>query len=401
MRSARPGRPRWVVINQAQTPAFQHMMESLEDGHGCYILTGTPHPPARPDTVVRRGPAYDRRSLWRRGVSWLRFLVSAAARSLWLPRGAFVLVTTNPPVLPHWAWVLRRIRGIRFAVLVWDLYPHTFVRAEMLRPRGWPARLWTALNRRAFLAADVVITLGDRMRELVREEIGADADQARVVVIPNWADTETIRPLDKASNPFAMAHEQQDLVTVLYSGNLGGTHGVEDLVGASALLGDDPRVAFMIIGDGLGRQAVEGALAEGRAGNLTLLDYQPWETLPHSLSTGDIAVVSQTPGTEDYSFPSKLYASLAAGSAILAITGADTELGRLVTDLQVGVVPVSRAPEAIAAAIRGLLDDPARLRRLRENARQVAVARYSAAVVGGQFEDAVAPLIRASAGGGP
>jgi glycosyltransferase involved in cell wall biosynthesis len=282
---------------------------------------------------------------------------------------------------------------------VWDLYPHTLVRAEMLRARGWPARLWTALNRRAFLAAELVITLGDRMQEIVREEIGAAANQAKVEIIPNWADTESIRPLIKATNPFAVTHHQQERVTVLYSGNLGAAHGVQDLVAASAHLAKDDRVAFMIIGDGLGRPEVEDAISADGAGSVTLLDYQPWEMLPYSLSTGDIAVVSQTPGTEDYSFPSKLYSSLAAGSAILAITDEDTDLGCLVSDMDVGVVAPAGDPEAIAGAIRALLDDPPRLQRMRENARRVAEDRFSTSVVRRRFEETLLPLIVASRAG--
>jgi colanic acid biosynthesis glycosyl transferase WcaI len=116
------------------------------------------------------------------------------------------------------------------------------------------------------------------MRENLREEIGAKADQAKIEVIPNWADTERIRPLAKATNPFAVTHRQQARVTVLYSGNLGATHGVQDPVAASAQLAKDDRVAFMIIGDGLGRPEVEDAMTADGAGSIALLDYQPWES---------------------------------------------------------------------------------------------------------------------------
>jgi len=144
----------------------------------------------------------------------------------------------------------------------------------------------------------------------------------------------------------------------------------------------------------MGRAELERGIQRHGLENMRLLDYQPWARLPYSLTTGDIAVVSQAPGTEDYSFPSKVYSALAAGSAILAITGTDSDLGQLILDREIGVVVPPTEPGAIASALQSLLDAPDRLARLRANARRVAVEEFSATVVQQQFRAALLPLIR-------
>ena len=70
------------------------------------------------------------------------------------------------------------------------------------------------------------------------------------MIATNWGDTEaiirqrakTIHCLDKLN-----LHER---FVVQYCGNIGRTHGIEDLLGAAELLGHDPDVHLLLIGWG-------------------------------------------------------------------------------------------------------------------------------------------------------
>ncbi len=398
---SRPASYDWVVLNQSQSPAFQRLMERITGpGRRALMVTGMPHPMASGPLEVEAAPAYDRRGLKARASSWLRFMAAAGARAARLRGRPFLFVATNPPMLPHLAWALRRARGLRYAVLVWDLYPDAMVHQGMTSASSPMARAFRELNRRAFRGAEAVIVLSERMGELVRAQVG-DAP-VRIEVIPNWGDTETIRPLPKADNPFALAHGQADRVTVMYSGNIGQTHGLTSVVQAAARLQGDERVGFLVIGDGLGRPAVEAEVERlSLAGRVRLVDYQPWEMLPLTLATGDIAIVAQAPGTEDHSFPSKTYQALAAGSAILALTSPTSDLARLVEEHDVGATVARDDVDAIEATLRGWLDDPSRLEQLRSNARRVAVERFSEDAVARRFLEVLGPHIGGPQGSQP
>ncbi|MEZ4223850.1 MAG: glycosyltransferase family 4 protein [Polyangiaceae bacterium] len=362
-----------LVLNQSQSPAFQHMLERAAGEARVRFITGTPFATVRPETVVEVAPSYDRRSLARRAVSWAHYMLWTGARSLQLPGRPFVLAVTNPPALPHLAWALSSLRGLDYGLLIWDIYPDHLVKVGFVSEASPLVRAWHAANRRALSRARFVVTLGDAMADALSTE----APDANLQVIPNWADTEAIRPLPRADNPYAKRLRIGDELVVMYSGNLGATHGLAGLLGAAARLREDRRLRFLIIGEGLGRAAIEAAVARDRLDNVTLMDPVPWEDLRYTLPLADVAIVSQAPGTEHLSVPSKTYSSLAAGSALLALTARGTDLARLVAAHEVGTTCDRDDGGAIASLLATWAGSRA-LGSLRTRSRQVAEREFSA-----------------------
>lgn len=389
----------WAVLNQSQSPAFQRLLERLARRLGpCLVYTGTPYGNAA-GLELRRGPAYDRRGLARRAASWAAFTIGAFFRTMRLPAGVPVLVATNPPVLPQVAWLASLLRRHPYAVLVWDLYPEHIVQMGWMGARHPLVRAWRWLNRMSFLRARAVITIGDRMARAIREQVGGETARLRLDVIPNWADVESIRPLPKEQNPFAVEHRQVGKITVMYSGNLGATHGADVVADVAIALRGHDRFSFLVVGGGIGRARLEKVVGQHGLANVRLLDYQPWQVLPLSLATADVALVSQAPGSEHLSVPSKTYSCLAAGSAILALTAEDSDLGRLVLEHDVGVVCPASDAAAIATELLDLVSSPERFREMRANARRVAEDHFSAGVIAARFEAVLAEAFAGPAGG--
>ena len=82
-----------------------------------------------------------------------------------------------------------------------------------------------------------------------------------------------------------------------------------------------------------------------------------WEASIAAQRDADIAVVVRTPG-DDTAVPGKLYEALALGTPILALTGPDSALARMLARVghDRGVAPHDD-PAAIAAALERLLSD--------------------------------------------
>jgi glycosyltransferase involved in cell wall biosynthesis len=227
------------------------------------------------------------------------------------------------------------------------------------------------------LEARVIITLGDRMREALERQVGLRAAELKIDVIPNWADTNLIRPITKTENPFALEHNQVDKVTVLYSGNMGITHGLDTLVEAAGRLQGDPRISFLLIGDGLGREQIEGKVVASGLSSVKLLPRQSWEMLPYSLAAGDIAIVTQASGSEHLSLPSKVYSLMAAGCAVVACTDGESDLAELVKTRKLGSVCAQGDAPAVADAISQMASNEDLLSQCRTRARNTAVEQYS------------------------
>ena len=389
---------RWLVLNQSQSPAFQAMLADLARALGpCELVTGMPFPERGEALTVTPAPSYDRASFRRRATSWLRFAGVAGLHLARARNRPFVWAVTNPPMLPHLVWALSRVRRMRYGLLIWDLYPDHLVQMGWFSETHPVVRTWNALNRRAFLGAEVVITIGDRLASAIRRQLGAEAWRCRLEVVPNWADTTQFRPLAKETNPFARQHGQVGKLTVMYSGNIGATHGLQGVTGAARHLSRRSDVHFLVVGDGLGVGEIRAA-TEG-LDNVTLLPPQPWERLTESLATGDVAVVSQAPGTEHLSVPSKTYAALAAGSAILALTSDDSDLAQLVREQRVGAVYGRDDVAGIAAAIEAWAEQPALLRGMRAQARLAAERLYSHEAARERLRDLLAPCVRGAGSG--
>ena len=69
----------------------------------------------------------------------------------------------------------------------------------------------------------------------------------RLSLMPNWVDTKAIRPVPADRSRFGLP---EGATIALYAGNLGQKQGLDVLVDAARLLGWDPEILFVFVGDG-------------------------------------------------------------------------------------------------------------------------------------------------------
>ncbi len=381
--SNRPRHPRIIFLNQMAGPLFRELAEDMaQQWPPSLMYTG------HPDTLQHGGTAaltilpaamYQRRSYATRVLSWARYSVSVFFRCLALDKKA-VLFMVFPPFVGMIGYLFRKLRGQRYVFLVYDITPDALIRFGGLKENGLIARLWRRVNRLVWENAEMVLTIGDQMAANLERAFDASKTRpGKVLVIPNWANTDWIKPLAKDQNDFARQHGQVDKLTVMYSGNLGQTHDIETILEAARRLRDCDGVRFMIIGEGAKRPLVEQAKSRDGLDNLTVLPYQPEEMLPLSLTTADIAVVTLDKGSEGLMVPSKTYYALAAGSALIGLCDADSEVAHMIQHHQCGHVVSPGDADGMVEAIRHLLADNQQLSRYRANSRQAAERHYSRA----------------------
>jgi glycosyltransferase involved in cell wall biosynthesis len=297
-----------------------------------------------------------------------------------------VFAVTNPPFNPWLALLFRRLRGWPYVVLVWDVYPDALVRFGYLREKSFITRMWRRVNRLVIESAESIITIGPVMAETIVNGCGACAsDGEKVIVIPNWVDVQTVKPLAKTDNWFAREHGQTDKLTVLYSGNMGATHDLSAVLEAAELLRTDEKVSFLLIGDGSQREVLARAIAKKGLPNVTILPRQSEEALPYSLATGDIALVALGRGAEGISMPSKTYFMMAAGCAIVGVCHGENDLRATIEAHQCGLVVEPGDGKALAQAIAEMRSSPSRLESYRRNARLAAEKAYAESVCAEQY----------------
>jgi glycosyltransferase involved in cell wall biosynthesis len=281
--------------------------------------------------------------------------------------------------MPLAAWLLHAVQGRRFGVLEWDIYPQVLEAMGLVGARHVMVRTWRSLHGRALRAADLVITIGERMATVLGKM--AEVPELEIAVVPNWVDTDHIQPRDREENVFVRAQGLHEGLVVLYSGNLGATHAIETIVRVAEELAAEQEILFLVVGEGAKREIVEEAIAAGRVPNLRLMDRQPAASFPEMLASAQVGIVTLADGYEDLSMPSKTYDLMSAGSAILGISKPPNDLAMTIERHRCGVNFSPDSVAAIAEWLREMAADAGGLDRLRRASRQAAVEHYSQAAI--------------------
>jgi glycosyltransferase involved in cell wall biosynthesis len=218
-----------------------------------------------------------------------------------------------------------------------------------------------------FKKADNLFTLGAHLDKAI--QVYSDKPST---IIPNWVNSDFVKPMDKKENTFAIQHQLTDKLVVMYSGNLGLTHNIEAIVETAEFLKENKDIHFVIIGEGAKKVKIEKMVYNKKLDNVLLLPYQDKEVLPFSLSCADIGVVTLSEGAEMISVPSKTYYTLAAGSLILALASKESELGVLIENYECGKVFENPKVVDVANFIIELSNDEKKLKKLKENARNTS-----------------------------
>ncbi|MCW2236936.1 glycosyltransferase involved in cell wall biosynthesis [Azospirillum canadense] len=281
----------------------------------------------------------------------LRRLTSRAMR---LPRHDVVVTMTDPPLMARVGPMLAAWHGAAAVHWCHDLYP-ALLPVLGLRIPDPLYRLveWSVAG--ALRRHDAVVAIG---RCMARQLGALGVPAERIVLLPNWAEP-GIRPVAREDNRFRAELGLGERFTIAYSGNLGLAHPMGGVLDAAAELArTDPDLAFLVIGEGRGRPALETAAASRGLRNLRVLPLQPVGRLSESLSAADLHLASMDPRAEGLLVPCKVAGALAAGRPCLFLGPAGSEAAALVDGCGRVLDPADGA--GLAAAVRGYARDPVR-----------------------------------------
>jgi colanic acid biosynthesis glycosyl transferase WcaI len=318
----------------------------------------------RNDVAVERvgSTAYPRHRMRRRVANYLSYLALAVPRALAI-RPDVVLAMTDPPVAGiAGAWIAR-LAGRPFVYNIRDLYPDMAVGGDIVRPSKWVER-WEKMHRGALKRAARVIVLGDDMRDRI---LAKGVRPERVAVVRDGTSFPTSVP--ERSDAVVQEIRGGFPFVVLHAGNLGFYGAWGTLLDAAKILREED-AGFVFIGDGANRAALEATASDSP--NVRFLPFRPAEEVPHVMMAGDLHIVTVRRGLEGVVVPSKLYSILAAGCPVLAVAAARSDAARIVVESGCGLSADPDDPAAVAAAIRTLRSDPARLAEMGRCARETA-----------------------------
>ncbi len=335
-------------------------------------------------TRVNPFPGDDKRNLLRRAAGFAGFSALAGLSSLRGGRVHAVIAMSPPLTMGLTGWGTHLVRRGPLVFNIQDVFPDAAVETGAITNRRIIAvARW--LERVSYHRAAAVTVLSDDLRENVAAKV-KPSRRNRVHVIPNFVDTERIRPGERMT-PLRAELGIGDEPVVLYAGNVGFSQSLEMVVDAAS---DLPQATFVINGDGAARASLE-ARAAGLT-NVRFSGYQPKERVPEVLATGDIHLVPLKRGLGRVSVPSKTYSILAAGRPVLAAIDPGTEVPRMLAASGGGITVPPDDPAAFLAGLRSLLDDPAGAAAMGAAGREWVLGAASPRAVAEAYEALVRSL---------
>jgi colanic acid biosynthesis glycosyl transferase WcaI len=331
----------------------------------------------------------DKRSIPRRAVAFGGFSALAGLSALRGGRADGVLAMSPPLTLGLTGRAVATLRRAPLVFNIQDVFPDVAIELGAIT-NGRVIEAARRLERVSYRAADAVTVLSDDLRDNVSAKL-PPAERAKVRVIPNFVDTEAIRPLDRMTS-YRRQLGIDDETVVMYAGNVGLSQSLELVLAAAEKLTHREDVVFVVNGGGSARADLERR-AVGMT-NVRFADYQPKERLSEVLATGDVHVVPLKRGLARSSVPSKTYSILAAARPLVASVDLGTEVARVVEQAGSGVAVAPEDPAAFLDAVAALVDDPQRRATMGAAGRAFVEQWASPAAVAGAYEALFKELAR-------
>ena len=246
------------------------------------------------------------------------------------------------------------------------------------------------LETRCMLAADLVVTLGEAMRE---EIVARGVPGKKILIVPNAVSAEFLRPLPDATTLREELGIKPDEPVVGVVTSLVPYEGIGTLLEAAAILrarGVPARA--LIVGDGperaaLQRQAARAGLAEAAVftGRVPASKVRQFHALL------DIFVVPRTPDRVcQLVTPLKPIEAMASGLCV--VTSEVKALTEIVKHEVTGMQTVPQDPVSLADCLERLIYSPDIRRKLGDNAREWVARDRTWARNAARYRDAYARL---------
>jgi colanic acid biosynthesis glycosyl transferase WcaI len=298
-----------------------------------------------------------------------------------------ILIGTAPPTLAMIARLYKRLTGVPYTYIIYDLDPDRAVTMGVLAKGSLVEKVLRWAQRGWLKSADKVVVLGRCMQDYISNAYKLPKNHFEV--IPIGSDPDEIVPLSK-STKLRAEHNLGGFV-VSYSGNFGRYHNFDTILDAAKKLQDlEKDITFLLIGGGAKRDHIASRIEQEAINNVLLLSFLPKEDYADSLASADASLVTLEPGMEGLCVPSKFYSILASGRPVLAMVGASCEVGRVVVEAHCGYRIDQTDVDGLVDAVLYLSENAEETEELGRNARKTLIEKYSTQRIADQYKKVIA-----------
>jgi glycosyltransferase involved in cell wall biosynthesis len=272
---------------------------------------------------------------------------------------------------------------VPFVLEVRDLWPESLAVSGKRNGPGYFA-FWLLARLLYRLATRIVVLAEGVGTYLVEHGVPAE----KIVFVPNGVDAKAFSTGERV---------KRDTLRLVYAGAHGPANGLDTVLRAAEMLRDEPRVSFVLIGDGPAKPALAQEAQRLRLDNLVLQDSVPKAQMPAVLNSCDagLMVLKDVPVFAFGVSPNKLFDYW--GASLPVVCNVRGEVASLVSQAGGGVQAVDASAEALADAIRAMLAlSPADRAAMGERGREWVTRERDRPIVAARLDRALRPLVAAA-----
>ena len=254
-----------------------------------------------------------------------------------------ILIVTNPAFLILLMPVLKLFRNIKYKVLVHDIFPENLAAIGKVNATSLFYRFLKGVFDFAYSQADVCIAIGRDMKSVLEKK---NVNRSRIVVIPNWSDTDQVKPVNKIDTNLINKLNIKDKFIFQFAGNLGYAQGLDNIIEAIKLVTNE-KIHFLFIGSGAMENKIKEFKNRNSLNNVTHIGFQNRNEQNDFLNACDVSLVTLSSGMLGLGVPSKSYNIMASGKPILVIANNKSEISLCVKEFNIGWVTEPNNPQIL------------------------------------------------------
>jgi glycosyltransferase involved in cell wall biosynthesis len=395
--------------NAPASRTYEHCVRWVRAGHRVTVITCVPNVP---DGVVYNG--YRNRLRWQREtidgievvrvwtllaansgfilriINYLSYLFSATLAGLFLPRPD-VVIATSPQFFCGWAGaIVHWLRRRPFVLEIRDIWPESITAVGAMH-RGFVIRSLEWLERRLYLSADHIVTVGKGYRQNVAGK--ADVGD-HITVIYNGVDGENFTPSGR-DDDFLRSCGFAGRFVCSYVGTIGMAHGLETVLDAADALKHENRtdIGFLLVGDGARRRHLEEECQDrGLTDIVRFTGRLDKSQIPGVIASSDSLLVHlRACDLFETVIPSKIFEAMAMERPI--IMGVRGESAEIVTRAGAGIDMEPGDADSLRNCVLALKDQSDLYRRLAQSGRQFVLREFSRDSLAAQYEQLLRSIV--------
>jgi glycosyltransferase involved in cell wall biosynthesis len=324
--------------------------------------------------------------------NYASFCLSAGLRGLTLPRPDVVIGSSPQLLVALAAWWVAFSRQLPFIFEVRDLWPESLTAVGVGHEDSLLHHALGAIAKFLYEHADRIVVVTPAFREhlMLRWRVPPE----KIAIVENGVETELFSPsTESARSAFRRELGAEDRFVICYVGTMGMAHGLETLLdAASKLQQQNPRVLFLLVGEGAEKERIKTIAQSQGLTNVRFFDQQPRERIPAFISASDACLVLLKK-TDVFKtvIPTKMLEFMSCARPV--ILGVDGQARQIIEEAGAGLVIEPENSQALVDAIQSLQAKPAMGSALGQKGRGYIVEKFSRVGTADKYIDVLQRIV--------